>query len=74
MLSKILIGLGLALIVIGVTFMIPGTDLAAMDCGCGGAAVCQTKQSALAAGIIANLFGLSLAASGTFLRLRRATT
>ncbi len=74
MLVRILFFVGSVLFLAGIGAMLPITPVETMDCGCGGAAACQTKQFSVLLGTILMIAGFfsSAAASVIHFRFRRS--
>lgn len=65
--------LGLILLGLGLFFSIPGTPMAAMDCGCGGAQNCVTKAASVQWGTVSLVSGMVFfAAGGVLSRFQRS--
>ncbi len=69
--ANILFTLGALLLVLGVAAMLPITPVETMDCGCGKAANCDTKQFSVLLGSILLATGALSATAATAIRVRR---
>jgi len=69
--ANILFTLGALLLILGVAAMLPITPVETMDCGCGKAANCDTKQFSVLLGSILLATGALSATAATVIRVRR---